>query len=460
MSLNFSAFEIGRRALKANQFGIGITGQNISNVNTPGYARQRVLLAETSLSNIGGVSVGNGVSVQGVQAFRDRFLEARIQSETGIAGRLGAQSDSIRQVETVLQGTENGGLQSAISNFFGSFRELDANPNSLPLRAIAAQKGSALAGAFQATRSRLTDIRSGIDGQIRINIDEVNSLTGQVANLNGQIRDAQFVGGDSFALESQRGELVTRLSELTGARTTQNSDGTINLTIGEGRSLVGGDKAFKIDVASTPPLGFASLTIEGNPITFDDGAIGGLQKAIDFTTGHIDAIDSLAAQIVAKVNTAHASGTDFDGNAGVNFFTGGSPITAANFTVNAAIVSNPHLVVASPVSQPGQNGTVAGEIANLLTDQNITVGTHTGSFTSIFGSLVSEAGEQINQADSGLQTQAAIIAQASAQRESISGVSLDEEAVNLLQYQKAYEAAARFLKVADEMTQTILSLAG
>ena len=159
MSLNFSAFEIGRRALSANQLGINVTGKNISNVNTPGYSRQRVSLGEVAYQGNTAFSVGNGVTVQGVQTFRDRFIESRIQNETGIAGRLNAERDALSQVEIALQGGEGGGLQNAISGFFGSFRDLDANPGSTSLRAVAGQKGAALASAFQSTASRLNEIR-------------------------------------------------------------------------------------------------------------------------------------------------------------------------------------------------------------------------------------------------------------------------------------------------------------
>jgi flagellar hook-associated protein 1 FlgK len=221
-----------------------------------------------------------------------------------------------------------------------------------------------------------------------------------------------------------------------------------------------GDKASLLAANDTPPLGLATITINGDPAVFDEGTIRGLQDAIAETTGQIASLDALAASVVQRVNQLHTSGTDLDGNAGTNFFsTAQLPVTAANISLNAALAANPRLVVASPLPQPGQNGTVAGQIADLLTDASSTAGARTGSFSSIFGSMVAEVGEKVRSADNGLQTQAAIISQAVAQRDAISGVSLDEEAINLLQYQRAYEAAARFIRVADEMTQTILSLA-
>ena len=459
MSINFSAFEIGRRALNANQFGINITGQNIANINTPGYSRRRVLLAESTTANIGGYRIGSGVTVAGVQAFRDNLIQARIQTETGIAGRLTAFRDSLAPVEAALQGSENGGLQNALSSFFGAFRDLDASPNSVSLRAVVAQKGAGIANSFQSTRARLDSVRVSTDDQLRSTVDQVNSLSQRIAALNNEIRNTESIGGDTSALRDQRGELVNQISEFAGVHQTENTDGTVNLTIGEGRALVSGDRAFTLGVSSTPPLGLAAITLEGEPAIFDEGRIRGLQDAVVETSTQIDSLDNLAAALVERVNTLHTSGTDLDGNAGTLFFNNTPPVTAANISINPAITTNPRLVVASAQTQPGQNGTVAGEIANLLTDMNTTAGRRTGSFSSIYGSMLSEAGERINSADNDLQTQAAIIAQATAQRDAISGVSLDEEAINLLQYQKAFEAAARFIKVADEMTQTILSLA-
>lgn len=459
MGINFSAFEIGRRALNANQTGINVTGQNISNVNTPGYSRRRVQLTEGNPLNIGGYTIGTGVTVAGIQSFRDTFIQGRIQTETGIAGRLTARRDALSPVETALQGSENGGLQNAIAGFFGAFRDLEANPGSIPLRSLTAQRGANLTNAFHSTRARLEGIRSSTDAQLRSTVEEVNSLSERVANLNAQIRTAEATGAEASGLRDQRDVLVTQLSEFAGARAAENSDGTLTLTIGEGRALVVGDKAFSLNAEQVPPLGLSAVTLDGEPAVITDGVIAGLQGAIDATTQQISDLDALAASVVQRVNDLHASGTDLDGTAGTNFFNNTGTVTAENISVNAAIAGNPRLVVASPLTQPGQTGTVAGGIANLLTDTTSTAGTRTGSFSSIFNSMLSDAGEQISSANNDLETQAAVLSQAIAQRDSVSGVSLDEEAINLLQYQKAFEAAARFIKVADEMTQMILSLA-
>lgn len=459
MSINFSAFEIGRRALNASQLGMTIAGQNIANVNTPGYSRRRVQLAEASPLDLGGFNIGNGVTVMGIQSFRDNFIQARIQTESGIAGRLTAQRDALAPVEVALQGSENGGLQNALSSFFGSFRDLEANPNSVPLRSLTAQRGVNLASAFQSTRARLSEIRSGSDAQLRSSVDQVNALSERVAKLNEQIRIAEGVGGEASSLRDQRNEFVTQLSELTGARANENVDGTVTLTIGEGRAIVSGDRSFNLSAQQTPPLGLTTITIGGEAAIFNEGNLAGLANAIAITGTQIDDLDALAASVVERVNDLHSSGTDLDDNTGLNFFTSTGSVSAANISVNVSIIGNPRLIVASPLPQPGGAGTVAGGIANLLTDTDSTAGTRTGSFSSIFSSMISDAGAQISSADNDLQTQAAVLSQAIAQRDAVSGVSLDEEAINLLQHQKAFEAAARFIKIADEMTQVILSLA-
>lgn len=460
MSINFSPFEIGRKALRANQLGLTAAGHNIANVNTPGYTRQTVQLSASPPD--GSNLIGSGVTIEGVRSYRDRFIEQRIQTETAIAGRFTAQRDSILPVEAALNDNDGGGIQAAMQKFFGAFRDLEANPTSVPLRTIAVQQGSALSNTFRTTRGRLDDIRREADGNLRSAVDEINSLSQKIADLNGQIYVAETgSGSEASDLRDQRGEFLKRLSELSGARSVEINDGSVNVFLGDGKTLVSGHNAIPLTATSQPPNGLAAITIEGAPAVITDGRIRGLQDAITQTSDQITALDDLAASLVSRVNTLHTSGTDANGNPGVQFFSdpvGGQPVNAFNMAVNPAVTANSRLVVASSLASPTGPATVAGEIANLLTDTNSTVGSRTGSFASIYGSIVAQAGTSVRDAEDALSVQSAILSQAVAQRESISGVSIDEEAINMLQYQRAYEAAAKFLRVADEMTQTLLTI--
>jgi flagellar hook-associated protein 1 len=461
MGLNFSSYELSRRALVANQLGMAVTGQNIANVNTPGYTRQKVALASTETRLIGTQMTAAGVSVEGFISFRDRFVESRLQRETAIAGRWEAQRDALSPVDAVFNEAEGGGISSAMNSFFGSFRDLEAYPSSVPLRAVAVEKGNLLVTAFHATAARLQDIRTDVDTRTRIMANDVNSLTSQIAALNQNIREGEYKGETTSELRDKRAETMRQLSELTGAYGVEADDHTLTVTIGDGRALVLGTKAETIDPVPQPPSGLVTLMLNGTPAVFSSGKLRGLIDARGQIESRMTELDELAQGIAERVNTLHTAGTDLDGNPGTPFFAvpdNGQPVTAGSISVSSALRVNPRLVVTSQLAQPASAASTAGAIANLLTDTSSTVGSQTGSFSSIYARIVSNAGAGVKSADDAYQTQQFMLTQTTAQRDAVSGVSLDEEAINLLQYQRAYEAAARFLKVADEMTQMILAL--
>lgn len=460
MGVNFSAFEIGRRALRASQLGLIVTGQNIANVNTPGYSRQAVQLSASQVDGSNLRLTGSGVTIDGVKAFRDQFIAARLQTETAINGRLTAQRDALEPVDAALNDTGGGGVNAALTGFFGAFRDLEANPASVPVRATVVEKGNTLAAAFHSTRTRLVGIQHDADQELRATVETINTLSGKVAALNTSIKVAENSNANASELRDQRSEAVRQLAELTGARGSENPDGAVTITLNDGQALVLGDHAAKLTTVDTPPSGLASLTIEGQPALISDGKLRGLLDAIGGIGSSIQSLDDLAGSLAGRVNALHSSGTDLSGNAGTAFFAtpASSPVTAANIDVSAALKVDPRLVVSAASGAGSGDATVARSIAGLLSDNTSVAGTRTGSFTSIYASLVTDAGAGVKSAEDALVTQQVILAQTEAQRASTSGVSLDEEAINLLQYQKSYEAAARFLKIADELTQTILSL--
>lgn len=461
MGVNFSPFEIGRRALRASQLGLAVAGQNIANVNTPGYTRQSIMLSASPGVGVGRNNlIGAGVTIDGVRQFRDRFVDSRLQTETAIAGRFTAQRDALAPVDALFNESEGGGISAAMQGFFGSFTALEASPNSTALRNDVIAKAGTFVNTLAATRARLTGIRRDTDGEVRDCVTQVNTLTAQVADLNVHIATAEHSGSSASALRDQRDALVQQVAELSGARAIEDQDGMVRLTLSDGQALVSGSHATELQVQDTPPDGLATILLNGQPAAIADGGLRGLQDAVAGIVGQIGSLDDLAASIASRVNTLHSSGTDSSGNAGGNFFEipVSGPITAANLSVTAAIKMDSRLIVASPLAPPSSFGTVAGALGGLLTDPASTAGTKTGSFSSIYGSIVSGVGRDMRGAEDALATQQVILAQATAQRDSVSGVSLDEEAINLLQFQRSYEAAARFLKIADELTQTILSL--
>jgi flagellar hook-associated protein 1 FlgK len=233
----------------------------------------------------------------------------------------------------------------------------------------------------------------------------------------------------------------------------------VTVSLADGQALVSGDQIHEFEIIVNAANGLSDIYLNGQPAAINDGKLRGLQDAIGDIGTQITSIDDLAAAVANRVNTLHTSGTDFNGNPGTDFFTipvGG--VDASNLSVTALIQADPKLIVASQLASPITTATVAGQIGALLSEPTSTAGTKTGSFSSIYASIVSDAGRGVKSAEDALAVQKAVLSQAEAQRDAISGVSLDEEAINLLQFQRSYEAAARFLKIADEMTQTIMSL--
>jgi flagellar hook-associated protein 1 FlgK len=328
------------------------------------------------------------------------------------------------------------------------------------LRNDVVAKAEAMTNAFATTRSRLVQIRSEGDSALRETVQQLNGISSQIADLNARIANAENSGGTASELRDQRDLLARQAAELSGARSLEGPDGMLTLTLADGQALVSGNHSTAVEIQSTPPDGLSSLSVNGQTASLAEGKLRGLQNAIGTIGSDLTALDDLAASIADRVNELHTSRVDLNGAAGLNFFAlpANGPVTAANLTVSAAIKADVKLIVASPAAPPLTSATIAGAIGALLTEPTSQAGARSGSFSSIYGSIVADTGRGVKAADDALATQQAILAQANAQRDSVSGVSLDEEAINLLQFQKSYEAAARFLKIADELTETILSL--
>jgi flagellar hook-associated protein 1 FlgK len=463
MSVTFSLFNIGSGALRANQFGLTVTGNNIANVNTPGFTRQEAAFSPSDPQTQGvlpKLSVGQGVTVAGVRAARDQFVEARLNVEAGVSGRLTAKRGALLPVEAALNPTE-GGVGKALTDFFGAFRSLESQPTSFPLRQSVVQRATQLGAEFRSTVGRLEQIRTETDASLRASVVEANGITARIAALNTEIQIQESVGASPSELIDQRTEAARRLSELTGARVAVNQDGTVAASLADGRPLVLGGASFALEITSAPPAGLASVTLGGQPVEFASGGVRGAFDAIAFTEREIANLNALAVSVADRVNGLHAGGADLSGAAGGAFFTSsdGGPLSAANLVVNPTVRADLRRIAAAAPGAGTGDGSNARAIANLLTDQTSVVGDRTGTFSSIFGSFVQDAGDAVKSAETDIAAQQLVLSQLESQRNAVSGVSIDEEAVNLLRFQRGFEAAARFLRVADEVTQTILSLA-
>lgn len=444
---------IGIQALEATQGALNATSNNIANQNTPGYTREVVQLSSNALTDSGGAISGGGVSMDGLQSIRDELLNLQVQQQTSLQGSADTQSTSLQQIESYF--TTNGeDIASALTAFSSSLSQLSATPSNAAVQESVLSSGNSLAKAFNTTAQGLTSAQTTADGQVTQTVSQINTLTSQIAQLNGQLSQATVSGQNGGTIEDQRDELVQQLSALTGVAVTQSSDGE-TITTGNGTPLVIGSQSFSLQTTTGSDGMQHVLDSSGNDITTDiqTGQLGGaIQIRDQVVPGLMTQLNTLATQFAGAFNAAQAEGYDSNGTAGQNFFTIPSGSTGAAAGISVAI-TDPSLIAASSDGTSGSNGNVANlsaALTNALPSGQNAAGAYAG--------MVFQVGNDAANAS----TQSTAIGQnllsLTNQQSSVSGVSIDEETTNLIQYQTAYQAAARIVSTIQELDQTTIDM--
>ncbi len=458
MSL-FSALSSASRALDAQRFGLETTGQNIANVNTPGYTRRTVELAASAPSD--NLSPGNGVDIVGTRSLRDLLLERRLRTEQPAASREQALAASLATVEVAL-GKPGQSLDKNLTAFFDAFATLADDPVSATGRQGVVLQGQMLAAAFHDMAGRLVDAQNDANARINGDIDEVNSLVSRVASLNTAIIAAGGNSGEMSTLRDEQILLVSQLSELVDISAIDRTDGGIDVALGNGSALAVGSNAYELSASPQAPDGFyAILDSGGADVTtaITGGSIAGYLGVRDtLVPDYQSRLDDIAYAVVTEVNTVHDAAFDASGADAPIFFAALASASgaAAAIDVNAAVVADSSLVgAADAAAAPGNNG--AARALSALRNSRVLDGGQ-ATFSDAWGQLVYQAGSDSQTARAQAQSRGEIVRQVEALRDAASGVSLDEEAVQMLKFQRAYEANAKFFRTIDEAIEVLLSL--
>ncbi len=485
-----SSLLVGLSGLQAHQDALNIIGNNITNVNSPGYSRQRANLTPSDSHVSGNFMFGSGVDLSQVQAIRDRFLE--LQVTDAISRQKGAETrfSTLEGISPVFNEDAVGSLGSLVQNFFQGFQDLSARPEDASVRTALIDRANAMITGFQTRYNLLRDQRVSADGSIGSYLTQVNALSSQIASLNQRIATELTPGADQAARD-QRQQAVNQLSELVGVQTYEDSHEGLQVILEGGAApLVVGSQAFTI--TGTPDItnsNFLKLQVQlGTPIDvtakLKQGKIG---ANLDLRDNQLPLIqrrlDQLAAGITSQANLLHRAGFALDGvTTGTDFFLGsvanganGLPTTvtaAGNYlgmvnlwAVNGAVQANPGLIAAASAANSVGNNVQAKAIANLQfstssVDTNGDGLGDTGPFSTYVSSLVGYIGSQTQAYESNNTTQENLLQALQAQRDRISGVDLDEEASNLLTMQRGYQASARFINVIDQLTDQLVNQFG
>ncbi len=470
MSRIWSMMDVGKRSMSNSQTALQTVSHNVANKSTEGFSRQRVELQTSEPTGFGGLRIGNGAKPGVISRTNDAYLEKQIEHEGSGLGSMEARSDMLGRVEQVYNEQVNKGLNQFMAQFFNSYRELSNNPESLASRTMVKENADFLAKDFSRVHNQLTDIQKDADYRLTKDVDTINQYTHEIAQLNEKVQLVENQGGPANDERDRRDLLIKKLSEKINIRYGESKSGQVTITAGNTAILVSGFSSRDLTTASTPAREGkreGSLDIMYKPsdhatavnITkqINGGEMGGLLEVRDEKINHLlDGLDELAFGLSNEINNVHVKGYDAQGRNGNLFFEQIDKTDAAkNLKLDETLANDVGRISAAQVANAPGDNRVANEIASLQYKQ--VMGDHS-TFDEHYAAIVGKVGIEASRANSARDSQKDIVGQLRNLRESISGVSLDEETTKMIEFQKGFDASARLIKAADEMMDTVLSL--
>ena len=461
MRPTFFGLDIARRALQAQMRALDVVGHNIANANTPGYSRQVAIFATTPPypapmlnSMIQAGQVGTGVQIEAIRRLRDQFVEMQLRNETESLGRWNARYEALKQVELFLAEPSDYGLRDALDQFWQSLQDLHQQPESDAARAVVRERALLLAASFQHVHKQLTDLRLDLNRLVELEVQKVNTLIERLANINAQIHRVHLSGHDPNDLLDQRDQLILELAEIVDISVLERDNRTVQISI-NGFSIVDGERWIALQAVKDPSdnMLYVHWSVTGQKLNITNGRLAGVLEARDqLVKGYLDDIDLLAKTVIDRFNEQHEKGYTLDSTlqTGITFFTGTG---AKDIAVDNNILQNLALIAASGDGTPG-NGANALALSRVFHEPFTELGNV--SIADYLRSIVASVGVTTQQAHSMVTSQTALVDHLHARRESVSGVSLDEEMIDMVRFQQAYAAAARVVTAMDEALETII----
>ena len=449
-----ASLHIAMQGLNAAAGAIQVTNNNIANVNTAGYTRETAVISGAQDTQVGEYSLGNGVQFEGYKSVRSELLQGQIRSETSDQSQADAALSTLQTLETSFTtSSSTSNIGNEITDLFSSISDLSSNPTSSSLRQSVLTSAQNLATAFNNVSSTLSTLQNGLNSQVSDDVGQINSLSEQIAKLNPQIEQKESAGDDAGTLQDQQDELILKLAALTNVNVTSSSSG-VTITTGGGTALVAGQNSYDLSVGSSSSTSMGCvLDSNGDDITdtLTSGDLGGTLTTRDQTLTNVQTqLDTLAYDLGSAFNTAQASGYDENGEAGSDLFTIPSSSSGAAAAITVAL-SDPDAIAASSDTSTGGSGNVSNFQAIQTTKLSSGM-----TPSDAYSSLVYQVGSYTSSADAESSAASSTLTQLNDQLQSVSGVSIDEEAANLIQYQQAYSAAAHVVTTVQSLFTTLM----
>lgn len=493
----FGTLNIGTKGMTASQTSLQATSHNISNMNTEGYSRQRVTLQADTPNTIAGVGqVGTGVRMTSVVRVADDYVTQQLREENGSLQRYEVKADILGQMETIFNEPSQTGLSNGFSQFYASWNNLSSNPENATAKTMVMQRSQTLTDTMRHTANQLDGLRQDTIHTVHVSVQQFNTKVEQLDTLNKQIFNVMTKGQTPNDLLDQRDQLTKELGSLASVEVSYDSfqralvklDGQSVVEEGgfqklaavvdqdaNGQAVLSGGKP----VTADGPLTEGQIVLEGKDgkqtaLKVTSGTILGAQEALGVIDGKLGELDSLAATFADAVNQIHSNNGE-----GIAFFTYEKGNAASSLTVNEAIISQPAKInagasLSKPISGDGKRAGAIAALANTRLDYSGEAGlpeydaaamsfdhepggnTTTGSYNDMLTNL----GILKQQADYMTASQSEVLSFLEERRDSLSGVSLNEEVVDMMKFQTAFQANARIISVVDEMLDTLINRTG
>lgn len=451
---------IGSRALTANYTVLQTIGNNISNANTPGYSRQSVDLTNEGGNFTGGGFIGRGVKVQTISRAYNSFLNSEAGTAASQASASQSRYERLQQLENLFPVGE-AGIGYAAGQFFNAFVDVANDPTSLSARQVVLGRGEELGSKFREASDQLGDMRNGVAEDLGTTVRMVNNLADQVARINQEVARLNGSGHTPNDLLDQRDQLVREIGEHIQVSTVLADDGTLGVFVAGGQRLVLSNQTAQLGVG-TDALGGASVTLTeaGQTRTLDEDSISGgsIAGLLKFQNQDLNSargqLETLATAIVNAVNAQQDQGLTLRTPAAVGpaLF---AQASADPLNVSLAI-SDPRDIAAASLTAatPASNNENALAFAKLGTSALV----DGENITNAYAKVMTDIGVRVNSAKIHAETTGATAQQTESIRTAYSGVNLDEEAAKLIQFQQAYQAAAKVLQIAQTIFQNVLDI--
>jgi flagellar hook-associated protein 1 FlgK len=501
MGSAFSGLSVATRGLYVSQTALNTIGHNVTNVDTDGYVRQQAIQVDTAYLKSGRYQIGTGVGIEETRQIRSIFLDNMYRDEQSSLKYWQNKQSTVEDIESVMNDlSDEDTLQDAINSFFNSWETVSEDPSSGSARASLLEYANSMVEMFNQFDNQLDQMQDNLDSQVKSMVKDINSISKQVADLNGKIAASELNGDNANDYRDQLNSLLDTLSEYVGINVSQDSAGMYNVSVG-GVGLVAGKNFYTMECKTNSSNGaFYTVVWSGTDekAGLNDGMLLGLIESRGDVNGDkgstengsmvesddVDAdadsnsykftgdsenlipelrkgLNILVNLLARKINSIHSSGEGLDGSTGVDFFIkidDSLPFEIGNIKVNPEL-SDTDKIAASSIGS-SNDGEVAAQISDFSDTEYFNNDGLKMTISDFYSMLVDWIGTKGDEAKSFAENQGTLVQQVESEKDSLSSVSLDEELTNLVKYQHAYNSSAKLMNTIDGMLETIIQNMG